>query len=103
MKKTPTKPVRKKSRNQLQVGNKVLIRTVTCFQVGRIIEANSRGYVLVDATWVADTGRFSDMLKSGSFSDQRAELEPFCDPVFVSSGAIVDATLFRGTLPVEKK
>ena len=88
-----------KSLNPLQVGNKVLIRTVTAFQVGKIVEENEHGYVLVDASWVADTGRFATALAKSDFS----EVEPFCAPVFVSKGAIVDATIYLGQLPLNQK
>ena len=98
-KETANAPQNKSSLNPLQVGNQVLIRTVTCYQVGRIVEETERGYVLVDAAWIADTGRFSDALKSGEFS----EVEPFVDPVFVAHGAFCDATLYRGTLPLKQK
>jgi hypothetical protein len=102
-KKTAPKTTRKpKSLNPLQVGNQVLIRTVTCFQVGKIVEETERGFVLTDSAWIANTGRFATLLRTGTFDD-RAEVEPFTDPIFVSHGAICDSTLFRGQLPLSQK
>jgi hypothetical protein len=98
-KKPSPKPRVSRNLNPLQVGNQVLIRTVTCFQVGKIVSSDAHGFTLIDAAWVADTGRFASALSDSNFS----EVEPFCDPIFVSRGAIIDATTFRGQLPLSQK
>lgn len=83
----------------LQVGRHVLIRTVTHYHVGRIAELSVDAVVLVDAAWVADTGRLSDALLTGTVG----EAEPFPDPVAVSRGSIVDVTLWKGKLPLARQ
>lgn len=73
-----------------KVGKIYLIRTVTMIQAGRLIAVTDKELVLEDAAWIADTGRFSDALKSCEFS----EVEPFPDgEVIVGRGAIIDACL----------
>ena len=56
-------------------GQKVRIRTVTHYQTGEVVSVNSQEVVLKDAAWAADTGRFSNALKTGELS----EVEPFPD------------------------
>lgn len=71
------------------IGAIYLIRLATVYNSGRVVAASNRWVVLEDAAWIADTGRFSDALKSAEFN----EVEPFPDGrVIVSVGAIVDAS-----------
>jgi len=84
-----------KSKNPIQVGNKVLIRTVTLYHTGKIIEITPTELVLEDAAWIADTGRLNAALVAST----AGEVEPFPDPVAVSRGSIVDVTNWRGELP----
>jgi len=83
----------------LFVGNSVLIRTVTYFQVGRITHLDALEVVLDDASWIADTGRFNEALRTGVFS----EVEPLLGPVSVSRGAIVDVVTWSHPLPKDVK
>lgn len=70
------------------VGRNVIIRTVTMIQVGRLVAVTPQELVLEDAAWVADTGRFSECLTTGSVN----ECEPFPDGrVLVGRGAVIDA------------
>jgi len=70
------------------IGKNYLIRTVTMINTGRVVRVNSQEIVLEDAAWIADTGRFSDALKSCKFN----EVEPFPDgQVIVGRGGIIDA------------
>lgn len=90
---------KKRSNPVLAVGNEVLIRTVTHYHIGRIVDISDGFVTLEDACWVADTGRFSTALLTGSIS----ECEAFPDPVTVSLGAICDATLWRHPIPMKTK
>jgi hypothetical protein len=81
--------------NPLQLGNKVLIRSVTHFYTGLIVEITKDEVVLDEAAWIADTGRFSDALKNGKLN----EVEPFPDPICIGRGAIVDVTSWKHDLP----
>lgn len=77
------------------VGKNVIVRTVTMIQVGRLVAVTPHELVLVDAAWVADTGRFGECLATGTV----AEAEPFPDgEVVVGRGAVVDACEWRHPL-----
>jgi hypothetical protein len=72
-----------------QIGKLYFIRTVTMYIVGKLIAFDNHELVLRDAAWVADTGRFSETLRTGSLR----EVEPYPDgDVIIGRGAIVDAT-----------
>ena len=76
-------------------GKKVFIRTVTSYYTGKV-KAITKDYILLDtAAWIADTGRFSDAMKMGLFS----EVEPYAQPVYVMRGAIVDVCVVTWALP----
>ena len=79
-------------------GKNILIRTVTNFYTGRVIEENSKFLRLEKAAWIADTGRFSDALASSIFG----EVEPYPRPVIVMKAAMVDVTEI-GELPTKQK
>ncbi len=80
----------------LETGKSVFIRTVTNYYTGRIAANPPKGFVLLEeAAWIADTGRFSAALKSGTLS----EIEPFPGAVAVSLGAIVDISPWDHELP----
>ena len=83
----------------LNVGNAVLIRTVTLYHVGRIVNVDEKFITLDDASWVADTGRFSNALKTGELT----ETELFLNPVMVAIAAIVDITSWPHPLPTATK
>jgi len=80
------------------VGKNVLIRTVSYFYTGRIVEITKKAIRLETAAWIADTGRFADSLKSCDF----AEVEPYSEDCWVMLGAVVDITTIK-TLPTAQK
>lgn len=83
-----------------QIGKNYLIRGVTMYQVGCLVSIDSHEIILEDAAWIADTGRFNEALKSGSFN----EVEPFIHgSIAVGRGQIVDASLFPFDLPLGVK
>jgi hypothetical protein len=88
-----------KNPSPLRVGNAVLIRTVTYFQLGRIVAFDAWEIVLEEASWIADTGRFSTALRSGVLN----EVEPFVGAVSVARGAVIDITSWTHDLPKEQK
>jgi len=79
------------------IGRSYLVRTVTQYIVGRIVSANSQFIVMSNASWVPDTGRFSEALRTGVLS----EVEPFVNNAIVGVGAIVDATEWTHRFPTE--
>lgn len=71
-----------------EIGKIYLIRTVTMIDTGVLVAVTDKELVLEEAAWVADTGRFSDALKSASFN----EVEPFPDGrVIINRAAVIDA------------
>lgn len=87
------------SDSAIQVGQAYLIRTPTVYHLGRVVRITPTEIVLNEAGWLADTGRFSDCITSGSFS----EYEPMGDGVIVPRCNISDMTPWRHALPKERK
>ena len=82
-----------------EVGKQYLIRTVTHIQTGLCSKRCGNFVFLTDAAWIADTGRFSNCLKEGEFS----EVEPYPSGVWVNSGSIIDFAEFGHSLPRSQK
>jgi hypothetical protein len=82
-------------------GKAYLIRTVTMTLTGRAVSAAGGFLVLQDAAWIADTGRFHQILAGGFTSVRGVEIEPAPkgDDVIVGLGAIVDAYPWAHELP----
>ena len=85
--------------HSLAKGQTYLIRTITMYYTGRLVQVTDSDLMLEDAAWIPDTGRFSDCLRTGEFS----EVEPFLDPVIVIRANIIDISFWNHSLPVEKK
>jgi len=81
------------------IGKNYVIRTVTMIQVGKLVSVTDNELVLENACWIADTGRWADFLKKGTYS----ESEPFQDDCIVGRHSIIDATLWRHQLVTEQK
>lgn len=89
------------SESAFEVGKAYLIRTVTMYYVGRVTKVGDTHIVLSDASWVADTGRYSTALAKGP--DALVEVEKYPDDVIVFAGALVDAAEWPHALPTESK
>jgi len=83
-----------------ELGRKYLIRTVTMIQIGRLVEVFDNELVLEDASWIGDTGRFNECLKS---RDVLEEVEPADGRVIVGRNAIIDVYEWNQDLPREVK
>ena len=81
------------------IGKKYMIRTVTMINIGRLVYADDKEFVLDGASWIADTGRFHNALANGSLN----EIEPFVSEVIIGRSAIVDATEWLHDLPRVQK
>ena len=77
------------------VGASVFIRTVTFHYTGRVTSLTPEWIHLDDAAWIADSGRFSAALATGTLS----EVEPYPGPVSIARGAIVDVAPWPHALP----
>ncbi len=80
-------------------GDAVLIRTVTMYQVGRVVNIGPDSITLVEASWLADIGRLSAALESGALS----EVEKIPSWCVVGRGAIVDIFPWPHPLPTATK
>jgi len=97
---TKAKKVIRKADNPWIIGENYLIRTVTMILTGKLLSVGSQELVLEKAAWIADTGRFMQAVKTGSFS----EVEPYGDnPVIVGRGSVIDATIVGFELPDKQK
>lgn len=79
-------------------GDKLFIRTVTFHHVGEVVESDDGFLKLKDASWVADSGRFSGAIETGSLS----EVE-YVGEVAVNVATIVDVFPWSHDLPTETK
>lgn len=72
-----------------KIGQGYFIRTVTYHLTGVLVAITDTELVLRDAAWIADSGRFTQAMAGGEFS----EVEPWPDGalVLVGRGSIVDA------------
>ncbi len=57
----------------------VLIRGKTMIYVGRLIDEKHDKYIITDASWIAETGRFSNFLDTGI----PIECEPYPDSMII--------------------
>ena len=83
-----------------QVGKNYFIRCVTHYYTGRLVQVTAQELVLEDAAWIADTGRFTQAMESGDFS----EVEPYpAERLILGRGAVVDAVQVSWSLPKNQK
>jgi hypothetical protein len=80
------------------VGRKLFIRTVTYHLVGKVTAVAGNLIELSDASWVADSGRFSVAIKTGTLS----EVEPV-GQAWVNANAVTDIFPWVHALPKEAK
>lgn len=77
------------------IGKNVLVRTVTHYYTGHLAAVQDGWLKLLDAAWIAHTGRFADALKTGKLD----EVEPYPGTCFVAAGAVVDVAEWPHDLP----
>ena len=83
--------------SHFEVGRLYFLRTVTMYYVGECVSLNDREVVLTKASWIPDTGRFSECLANGTF--ERVEPYPVESEVIVNRDVIVDAVEWAHELP----
>lgn len=83
----------------LELHKNYFIRTVTMYYVGKLIDMNDVCVVLSGASWIPDTGRFHDFLKTGVAN----EVEPFISNVVIPISGIIDVTEWNHPLPTDQK
>ena len=80
------------------IGKKYFIRTVTYHLVGKIEKIVGDFFVLSGASWVADSGRFTQAIEDGTLN----EVEPVGEAM-VNSKSIVDMFPWTHALPTSQK
>lgn len=80
------------------VGQKLFIRTVTYHLVGKVKKRMGAFIQLEDASWIADSGRFSNAIKDGTLD----EVEPV-GIVWVNLSSVVDFFPWKHRLPTDQK
>src|SRR5690348_3305703 len=85
----------------MPIGENVFIRTITHHYVGKIVAVSDEEVTLTACSWIADDGRFHEMLASGKFN----EVEPYpADAlVTINRGAFCDWTPWKHELPKAAK
>jgi len=73
-----------------EIGKKYHVRTVTMAIAGTLKDVYEKELVFENASWVADSGRFSEYLKNPK--EVVRETEPFKHDVIVNREAVIDAT-----------
>lgn len=87
------------SENPWEIGKLYFIRTVTMHIIGKLEWVGDKELRLSSASWIADSGRFHDAIKTGKLN----EVEPFKDDVIIGRGSIVDSTEWTHASPREQK
>ena len=82
-----------------KVGEKYLIRTVTHYYIGVLKEVFEQELLLSSASWIADTGRYYDALKTGKLN----EVEPIIGDAIIGRGAVVEAVVWTHDVPKDQK
>jgi hypothetical protein len=80
------------------VGHSFFFRTVTYHLVGKITKRVGKFFQLEQASWIADSGRFMDFIKSGKVN----EVEPV-GTCFVNLEAVTDMFPWKHKLFTEQK
>lgn len=93
------KPINQEERCLWQTGKLYFIRTVTMHLIGRVEAVTTQELLLSQASWIADSGRFHDAIKTGKLN----EVEPFISDVIVGRSSIIDATEWKFDAPKEQK
>jgi hypothetical protein len=81
-----------------KIGQAYLIRTVTMHQIGILKDIQGDFLIFKDASWVADSGRFSECISKGTFN----EVE-YVGNMGINKTAIVDFFPWENKVPKETK
>lgn len=82
------------------LGQKWFFRTVTSYLVGKVTKRVGKFLVLEKASWIADTKRFSDFVKSGVTTN--VEVEPVGNAI-LNIDSIVDGFPWEHPLPTKQQ
>ncbi len=83
---------------QDMIGKCYFFRTVTFHLTGRVKKIIGNMFILEDAAWIADSGRFMQTIKEGKLN----EVEPVGDAI-LNISTVTDIFPWRFPLPMEQK
>jgi hypothetical protein len=82
-----------------RIGANYLIRTITMIYTGKLEEVYEKELVLSTCAWIADTGRWTQAVEKGTFS----EVEPYPNKtVIINREVVLDACLIDFPLPTKQ-
>lgn len=84
-----------------EIGRNILIQTVTKILTGRLETVTTGELVITSAAWIADTGRYTNAVATGIFSE--VEVYPKDAKVIVNRASIIDAMHANWELPSSQK
>ena len=87
----------------LEIGQSYLFRCVTYFWVGKLVAITPKFFVLEDASWVSDTGRFHDALRDGFDKVENSQIEPAPGYVHVLIDGTIDICGYPHDLNIGQK
>lgn len=82
-----------------KIGQAYFIQTVTLYYTAKISDIVGKFLILDECAWIADTGRFMDAVKKGTFN----EVEPMPNSIILNSDSIIVATPIDFKLPKDQK
>lgn len=88
-------------RHPFELGKNYIIRTVTMIYTGTLVEVGLSELVLIDCSWIPETGRYMQFVENGSVN----ECEPYPDGmrVVIGRGGLMDAVELKAALPRSQK
>lgn len=84
---------------KMKVGDAVIIRCVVYHYIGRVESITQDEVELSSASWLAESARWSETLKTGKVN----EVEPYPDWVVIARQSIMDYAPWVHELPTEPK
>lgn len=84
------------------LGKQYFLRTVTHAHVGTVVQVTEHEIVLMDASWIADTKRFSQFVHGNPQDGIEVEPFPRNKPVILNRGGLIDAVELDGDFGSQK-
>jgi len=73
-------------------------RTITMIYTGRLKAVNKTELLIDEAAWIPETERWASFVETGA----HREAEPYCRPVVLSRGALLDVTEIPSVIRKQK-
>lgn len=87
-----------KAHSFLECGKVYAFRTVTMIYTGRLKEISEQEFLVDEAAWIPDSGRWAAFADTGEHN----EAEPYKRPIIISRGAVLDCTEIPSVIRKQK-